>query len=245
MRLDGTVAVVTGASRGLGRGIARSLADAGATVYATGRSIGPSSGIVGVTCDHRDDAAVGRAFDLVERESGRLDLLVNNATAVPDLGLLFSERPFWELGTGEWDALMAVGLRSHFVAAQHAARIMVRQRSGLIVNVSSAGAKLKIGIVPYGVGKAALDHLTEEMAHELRPHGVAVVSVWPPPSKTEGMLGEPDAETQASTWSSPEFTGRVIAALAQDAEILARSGSVLNVRALASELGVADDAVLT
>jgi dehydrogenase/reductase SDR family protein 1 len=246
MSLDGSVALVTGASRGLGRGIARSLSDAGATVYATGRTIDPdSSGIVAVPCDHRDDGAVASVFELVERESGRLDLLVNNATAVPGLGLLFSDRPFWELDVAEeWDGLIDVGLRSHFVAAQHAARIMVRQGRGLIVNVSSAGAATKIGVVPYGVGKAALDHMTKEMAEELRPHGVAVVSLWPPPSKTEGMLGTPDAEAHASTWSSPEFTGRVVAALAEEAGVLARSGSVLKARPLAAELGVDDDAVL-
>lgn len=245
MSLLGSVALVTGASRGLGRGIARSLSEAGATVYATGRSIGSGSeGITPVMCDHRDDEAVRGVFDLIERESGRLDLLVNNATAVPDLGLLFSDRPFWELDISEWDDLIDVGLRSHFVAAQLAARIMVRQGSGLIVNVSSAGAATKIGIVPYGVGKAALDHMTAEMAAELRPHGVGVVSIWPPPSKTEGMLADPGAATQASTWSSPEFTGRVVAALAQEESVLERSGGVLKVRALAAELGVDDDAVL-
>ncbi len=218
--LDGGVALVTGASRGIGRGIALALADAGAIVYITG------------------------VFGTIEREKGRLDLLVNNATGMPDLDFLFSDRPFWDLQPDAWDDLIAVGLRSHFIASQHAARLMTRQCSGLIVNISSAGAKRKIGIVPYGVGKAALDHMTAEMADELRSYNVAVVSLWPPPSKTEGMLADATDETNVEAWSSTEFTGRVIAALAAD-DPLGRTGKALSVRPLAAELGVDDDAILS
>jgi NAD(P)-dependent dehydrogenase (short-subunit alcohol dehydrogenase family) len=121
--------------------------------------------------------------------------------------------------------------------------MMVRARRGLIVNVSSAGAKTKIAIVPYGVGKAALDRMTAEMAEELRGHGVAVVSLWPPPSKTEGMLADASDSADTAAWSSTAFTGRVIAALASSGAT-ARTGETISVRALAAELGVEDDAVL-
>jgi NAD(P)-dependent dehydrogenase (short-subunit alcohol dehydrogenase family) len=247
------VAVVTGASRGIGRGVAVALAEAGATVYITGRSTleetarlaeGRRGRVVPVPCDHRDDEAVRAAFETVAREAGRLDLLVNNATAVPDLSFLFSDRPFWELGAEAWDDLMAVGLRSHFIAAQCAARMMIQQRSGLIVNVSSAGAKTKIGIVPYGVGKAALDHMTLEMADELRGYGVGVVSLWPPPSRTEGMVADATDKASIAAWSSTEFTGRVIAALAAG-DPMARTGEVLPVRPLAAQLDIDDDAELS
>ncbi len=247
-----TVALVTGASRGLGRGIALALAEAGATVFATGRSaIRETAGlaaafrgeVIPLECDHRDDAAVAAAFARIVAERERLDLLVNNATAVPDLRLLFGDRPFWELDESEWDDLFTVGLRSHFIASQRAARLMIREHRGLIVNISSAGAKMKIGIVPYGVGKAALDHMTREMAEELRPHGVGVVSVWPPPSRTEGMLADATSSTDTAAWSSPFFTGRVIAALAAS-DPLRHTGEAISARALAAELGVEDDAVL-
>ena len=200
--------------------------------------------MIALACDHRDDEAVGAAFDTIVHESGRLDLLINNATAVPDLSFLFSNEPFWELHAEAWDDLMAVGLRSHFIAAQYAARIMIKHRRGLIANISSAGAKMKIGIVPYGVGKAALDHMTREMAEELRGHGVGVISLWPPPSRTEGMLANAADESSAEAWSSTEFTGRVIAALAAG-DPLAKSGEVLPVRPLAAELGIEDDAKQT
>jgi dehydrogenase/reductase SDR family protein 1 len=147
------------------------------------------------------------------------------------------------LQPSEWDDLFAVGLRSHFIASQHAARLIVRDRCGLIVNISSAGAKTKIGIVPYGVGKAALDHMTREMDQELREYGVGVVSLWPPPSKTEGMLADATKETNTAAWSSPLFTGRAIAALSS-IDPLRHSGEAMSVRALASELGVEDDAVI-
>jgi dehydrogenase/reductase SDR family member 1 len=250
--LSGRVALVTGASRGLGRGIALALAEAGATVYVTGRSsivetaalASASAGtVIPLVCDHRDDEAVAAAFRVIEGREGRLDLLINNATAVPELHLLFGERPFWELQPSEWDGLFTVGLRSHFIASQHAARLMVRDRGGLIANISSAGAKTKIGIVPYGVGKAALDHMTAEMAQELRQYGVGVVSLWPPPSRTEGMLADATDDTDTAAWSSPLFTGHVIAALAAT-NPLQRSGEAVSVRALAAELGVADDAVI-
>ena len=183
-------------------------------------------------------------FARIEREAGRIDLVVNNATAVPALSVVFSEEPFWRVPVALWDELFTVGLRSHFVASSQAAPIMLRQGHGLIVNISSAGAATKIGIVPYGVAKAALDHMTAEMAAELQGTGVVVMSVWPPPTRTEGMLADADEGTNTAAWSSPEFTGRVIAALALDPELSERGGTVIRVRDLARELGITDDATL-
>jgi NAD(P)-dependent dehydrogenase (short-subunit alcohol dehydrogenase family) len=229
------------------------LGEAGATVYVTGRSaveetarlVGEAGGHgVAAICDHRDDEAVAGVFARIERESGHLDLLVNNATAIPNLSVLFSETPFWSVPVGLWDDLTTVGLRSHFVAAALAVPIMLRQERGLIVNVSSAGAETKIGIVPYGVAKAALDHMTGEMASELQGTGIVIVSLWPPPTRTDGMLANADADTNTAAWSSPLFTGRVTAALAGYSKLGERVGKVLRVRDLAKELGVPDDATL-
>ena len=156
-RLDHVVAIVTGASRGVGKGIALELGAAGATVYVTGRSRAGDAGPlvfderlpgsvdataaeltalggrgIPVALDHRDDAAVAALFERVGHEHGRLDLLVNNAYLVPDS--LLSGLPFWEMPLSLWDEMTDVGVRSHYVSAVFAAREMVRQGHGLIVN---------------------------------------------------------------------------------------------------------------
>lgn len=249
--LAGRVALVTGASRGIGRGIAIGLGEAGATVLVTGRTaedvegtarLVNAAGGVGLSavCDHRQDEQVHAVFGRIERDLGGLDVLVNNATAVPELPLLFSPTPFWELPAQMWDDLFDVGLRSHFVASVAAAPMMINGGGGLIVNISSAGAIARIGaVLPYGVAKAALDRMTADMAEDLRPHRVTALSLWPPPTSTPGMLAAAGADDDPTTWSLPEFTGRVVAALAAS-EHFSRTGRALGARELAAELGVPD-----
>lgn len=245
------MAVVTGASHGVGRGIALGLGEAGATVYLTGRSRDrlataaadvTAAGGAGhpIVCDQRDDDQVANAFAHVIGEANRLDILVNNAMGVIPYELMFSKTPFWEVPAGAWDELIDVGLRSHFVAAQHAAKVMVQQRSGLIVNISSAGAKRRFAVLPYGVGKTAVDRMTADMAEDLGPYGVTAVSYWPPPTATERMLENAEPDDDPTTWSLPVFNGRVIAALASVPDLQSRSGSVLVARELAGELGIDD-----
>lgn len=242
--------MVTGGSRGIGRGIALGLGEAGATVYITGRTIGAAAADavtaaggrgVALSCDHRDDGAVAAVFARIQGETGRLDLLVNNATAIPEnLDEIFGAHPFWDLPVALWDDLFDVGVRSYFIATQHAARAMVEQGRGLIVNISSGAAQVKAGVVPYAVGKAAVDRMSADMAAELRPHGVAVISIWPPPSATDAMLAtRPDRKAPPS-WSDPLFSGRVVAALAAEPAVLDRSGQALRARDLATELGIED-----
>ncbi|GAC1443343.1 MAG: SDR family NAD(P)-dependent oxidoreductase [Mycobacteriales bacterium] len=245
------VALVTGASRGIGRGVAVGLGEAGATVVVTGRTaqdveatadlVTAAGGTgIGVMCDHRRDDQVRAVFDQLQRDLGRLDLLVNNATAVPALPLLFAETPFWELPVQMWDDLFQVGLRSHFVAWAAAAPLMIADGGGLIVNISSAGAIARIGaVLPYGVAKSALDRMTADMAEELRDHRVTALSLWPPPTSTPGMLAAAGADDEPTSWSVPEFTGRVVAALAASGHF-SRTGRAFRARELAAELGVAD-----
>ena len=260
--LSGKVAVVTGASRGLGKGIALGLGEAGATVYVTGRSTSTSRGElpgtiedtasqltrmggrgIAVRCDHRVDAEVEAVFARVRREQGQLDLLVNNAFASPEQRVLWGGQRFWQIPVALWDDIIDVGLRSHFVATWHAASMMIEQGGGLIVNVAShaAGsgksARSRV-ILPYSVCKAGLHRLSADMAVELRDLGVAVVSVWPPASKTEGVLAQPDVFGDISEWRPPLFTGRVVAAFASAEDGLARSGQALVIDDLAEELGV-------
>jgi dehydrogenase/reductase SDR family protein 1 len=257
--LAGRVAIVTGGSRGIGRGCAIELGAAGATVYLTGRTLhdgeAPLPGSIestaaavdaaggrgiAVACDHRDDAAVEALFARVAGEQGRLDVLVNNAFLIPPE--LTSGRKFWEVPLSNWDDMLDVGTRSAFVASAFAARTMVPARRGLIVNISSSGAKQYAWHVCYGVGKAALDRLTADTALELAPHGVAVVSLWPGLVLTERVermrermpgLAQLHAET-------PHFAGRAVAALAADPAPLRYTGKARAVRELALEYGFRD-----
>jgi NAD(P)-dependent dehydrogenase (short-subunit alcohol dehydrogenase family) len=204
--LDGKIALVTGATRGLGKGIAIGLGEAGATVYVTGRTLaasGDTAGSLEETCaaveqaggrcisvqvDHSDDEQVRSLFDRIESEqAGRLDLLVNNAYAgVPALRAAYG-KPFWESDPTFWDACNNVGLRSHYVASVYAARLMVPRQQGLICTLSSWGGLSYIFGVPYGAGKAACDRMAADMAVELKPHKVASLSLWPGIVGTELM----------------------------------------------------------
>jgi dehydrogenase/reductase SDR family protein 1 len=256
--LEGRIAVVTGASRGIGRGCAVELGRAGATVYVTGRTVEARkhlAGTVGATadevtaaggrgipaaCDHRDDDAVAALFARIEREHGRLDVLVNNAFKIPRE--LTSGRPFFELPISNWDDMVGVGTRSAYVASWHAVPLMQRAGRGLIVNISSSGAREYAWHVAYGVGKAALDRLTADAAHELRAHRIAVVSLWPGLVLTERNEGAKQAGP-ALDWSGAEslyFTGRAAAALAADDRVMDRSGRAWTSRELADVYGYTD-----
>lgn len=239
------VALVTGASRGVGRGIARALAAAGCTVYATGRTIERAdlpAEITRVPCDHANDDQVARVFERIEKEAGQLDVLVNNAWAgyerMFEDGQFNWAWPFWEQPVWRWDLMMNASVRAAFVASQRAARMMVARRRGLIVNISFWSAQKHIGNVLYGVAKAATDKLTADMAHELRPHDVAAVSLYPGLVRTEAVLAA--GVFDLSNSESPEFVGRAVAALASDPGLMARSGNVIVAAALAAELGFTD-----
>lgn len=262
--LTGKVAVVTGASRGIGKGIALALADEGATVYVTGRTVTPGSyslpGTVGETAaeverrggrgiavqvDHSQDSQVAALFEQVRREQGRLDLLVNNAFCLPED--LTEPRPFWEKPLSNWD-MVDVGVRSNFVAAWHAAKFFVPQRSGLIVAISGyVGVTYTYGVV-FGTCKSAVDRMARDMAVELKAHNVASVSMWCGLTFTErahrNLNRNPEMKSQVVTnpliGSSVEFPGRVIAAMVKDENIMRRSGGTFIGAELAREYGVTD-----
>ena len=260
--LSGKVAVVTGASRGMGKGIALALADEGATVYVTGRTVSPGisplPGTVGETAaevdrrggkgiavqvDHADDRQVAALFEQVKQEQGRLDVLVNNAIALP--AELTQAGSFWEKPLSNWE-MIDVGLRSYFVAAWHAAQIMVPQKSGLIVGISGyVGVTYTYGVI-FGTCKTAGDRMARDMAIELKPHNVSSISLWQGFTYTEraqqnlktvsGMA----TQLNSAAGCSVEFPGRVIAALAKDPHIQRRSGGTFISAELAQEYGVTD-----
>jgi len=262
--LSGKVAVVTGASRGIGKGIALALGAHGATVYVTGRTVTPGSsplpGTVGETAaevdrrggrgiavqvDHGEDEQVAALFARVAREQGRLDILVNNAFTLS--GDLTEPKPFWEKPLSNWE-MIDVGVRSNFVAAWHAAHIMVPQRCGLIVAISGYTGVAYTYDVVFGTSKSAVDRMARDMAVQLKPHRVASISLWQGLTLTElaqrNLATIPGlsegAATRPKDACSPEFPGRVIAALACDRDLMRLSGGTFITAELAAQYGITD-----
>src|SRR5438105_2139871 len=234
MSLNGKVALVTGATQGVGKGVATALARESARVFITGRSLDDKvvvdEGIIGIQCDHRHDAQVDAAFDFIARESGGIDILVNNVwggyEGMFEDGKFTWPKPFWEQPLWRWDAMFTAGVRAYYRASQLAAPAMIARRSGLIVNISFWAAQKHIGNVAYGVSKAATDKLTADMAKELEPHGVTAVSLYPGLVRTEKVM-QAAKFLDMSNSESPEFIGRAVAVLAADPDVLRYTGSVL------------------
>jgi dehydrogenase/reductase SDR family protein 1 len=267
--LAGRVAVVTGATRGIGKGVALELGAAGATVYVTGRSVeaGKLPGTlsattaeidrlggtgVAVACDHRDDSAVAALFERVQTESARLDVLVNNVYSAPDSARWLG-RPFWKVPVEAWDQAFDIGVRSHYAAAVMAAPLLLQSPHGLIAQISSPGAIHYMHNAVYGVAKAALDRMTQDLAHDLEASEVTVVSLWPGLVDTEllqlippgeggrrvlTLPGEGEFDLDAA--ETPRFTGRAVVALASDPTAKRRSGQAFNVADLADAYGFTD-----
>ncbi|MEO6092148.1 MAG: SDR family NAD(P)-dependent oxidoreductase [Novosphingobium sp.] len=261
------VAVVTGASRGVGAGVARGLGELGYTVYVTGRSVAPGMAKgwdgtelpgtvaetaeainaaggkgVAVVCDHADDAQVARLFAQVADEQGRLDMLVNNAAYMHPQ--LLEQKPFWDKGL-EAQGILDVGLRSAYVASWHAARIMVPQGSGLIGFTSSFGASCYMHGPAYGAQKAGIDKLAHDMEHDLRGSGVIAVSIWLGPQVTEramiAMNTNPEQfEAFMANAEHPEFTAHILDAIDRSPRRSEFSGQTLIGAEVAQELDVTD-----
>lgn len=259
--LKGKVAIVTGASRGVGKGIALSLGEAGATVYVTGRTGAghaasvPLAGTVeetaaevtkmggvgiAVRCDHRNDAHTEALFQRVQSEQKKLDILVNSAWAgyegLHDGSDFPMEQPFWGRRLSYWDDNM-FGLRAAYIAGVFASRIMVEQKKGLIVQISN-----KIGGYgnpAYNIAKVASDRLTADMAEPLKEHQVAAVCLYPGLVRTEGIMKYAEY-MDLSNSESAQFTGRAVVALGKDERVLTKTGQCLWVSDLAAEYGFTD-----
>jgi dehydrogenase/reductase SDR family protein 1 len=212
--LQGKVALVTGASRGIGKGVALELADAGARVYLTARSvdrkhpIDPKFGIqpegtaqqvvdeiragggdaVAIRCDHAEDEQTRNVLRAIESTDGQLDILVNNAmaseAAALALGPVSGGKPFWQVPLEAWDKIMTVGLRSHFATTVMSMPLLTASK-GLVVNVSSVGGETYWSSIVYSVEKAGADRMIRDMAEETGPGGVSFLSIWPGFVRTE------------------------------------------------------------
>ena len=262
MSTERKVAVVTGASRGAGRGIAVALGEKGWRVYVTGRTLdegaAPLPGTISsaaeavtaaggegiaVRVDHSSADEIADLFARVEKDSGRLDILVNNAAAIHDD--LVKPGPFWEKSI-DLAGILDVGLISHYRASYHAAPVMVRQGRGLIAFTSSFGSVCYMHGPAYGAQKAGVDKFAADMGVDFRETGVAAVALWMGPLLTERSrktLAEHPEQYEGfmAQAETPEFNGRLIHALYEDSKLDELNGQTLVGAELAERYGITEE----
>ena len=204
---ESQVALVTGASRGIGRAIALSLAAAGYRVVGTATSAGGAAGITeamaahagckGIVLDVTDGAALDAAIDAIVKEEGGLHVLVNNAGITRDT---LSMR----MKDDDWDAVIDTNLKAVFRACRAATRPMMRQRYGRIINITSVvGSSGNAGQVNYAAAKAGVAGLTRSLARELGARNITVNCVAPGFIATDMTSGLPEAAKAALLASIP------------------------------------------
>jgi NAD(P)-dependent dehydrogenase (short-subunit alcohol dehydrogenase family) len=275
--LHGRIALVAGATRGAGRGIARMLGEAGATVYCTGRSsrtqpntsdhhyagrpetiedtaelvTAAGGNGIPVRVDHTVEREVAALVDRIRRDHKRLDVLVNILTGKP----VASWNAFWKQPLDRGRELVDSWIWPHIVTAWHAAPLMVKRKSGLIVEVVEQPGIQYHGQFFFDLMEASLKRIAYGLAVELTPHGVTALAVTPGFMRTEAIL-EGFGVTEA-TWrdaiehpkakgfgwagsETPCFLGRGVAALAADPNVHAKAGGLFGSWALADEYGFTD-----
>ncbi len=276
--LYGKVALVTGASRGAGRGIAIELALAGCKVYITGRSRRGRSttqypdltlddtkdlieGVGGVCeileCDHSKEDDIRSIFEKIAQNEKTLDILVNNVWAgytdenfQLDIETHNFDAKFWEQPLWRWDHMFQISLRSHFICGQEAAKMMIPNKSGLIVITGFWDENKYIHQVPYDVVKHAKARLAFGMAIDLLEHEIASVYVSMGWIRTEHLKRTSEnrklddenyiALEGYERTESTRYVGRAIVALATDPDIMSKSGRTLITGELAREYGFTD-----
>jgi NAD(P)-dependent dehydrogenase (short-subunit alcohol dehydrogenase family) len=201
-----------------------------------------------VRCDHTDAEDVVRLFARIEREQGRLDLLVNNAWGGHEAFTGVFDAPFWEQPLDQWEAMLDRGVRNHLLSSRAAVPLMLRRGAGLIVTTTFWDRDRYVrGNLFYDLAKAAMNRLAFGMAEELRPRGITSVAVSPGWMRTEIILA--GHRTDEAHWrerpslsrtESPRYLGRAVVALAADADVGKVSGQVLRVADLAERYGFTD-----
>ncbi|MFK7913321.1 MAG: SDR family NAD(P)-dependent oxidoreductase [Pseudomonadales bacterium] len=253
--MKGKVAVVTGASRGIGKGIALALGELGCKVFVTGRTTGPGERTIdtaareiteaggegiAIQCDHGIDAEIEALFAKVAQQTDHIDYLVNNVYKIPSPPAWGGG--YWDHPIQVWDDQVGIGLRAHYVASWHAAKLMFAAGTGgAVLNVSSPGGQSYHFSSSYGAGKAGLDRLGADMAVELEPKGIACCTLYPGSVATEFI--QDAAATQdidLSQAQSTQFVGRSAAALLGASDLMSRTGSIQWVEDLAEEFDITE-----
>ncbi|GAA3203935.1 SDR family oxidoreductase [Nonomuraea roseoviolacea subsp. carminata] len=272
--MKGKVALVAGGTRGAGRGIAMELGAAGATVYVTGRTtrdrrseydrpetieetaelVDRAGGQgVAVRVDHLDHDAVRALVERIDREQGRLDVLVNDVWGGEKLAQW--ETPLWKHDLDGGLRLLRLAVETHIVTSHHALPLLTRNPGGLVVEMTD-GTKdyndrnYRVSFF-YDLAKTAVIRLAYSQAHELKPHGCAAVALTPGWLRSEMMLDNfgvteenwrdaTAAQPHFAISESPRFTGRAVAALAADPEVARWSGRSVSSGELAREYGFTD-----
>jgi NAD(P)-dependent dehydrogenase (short-subunit alcohol dehydrogenase family) len=275
--LANKIALVAGATRGAGRGIARMLGEAGATVYCSGRSsrtqpntskhhyagrpetieetaelvtAAGGSGIP-VRVDHLNEPEVAGLIKQIETEQGRLDILVNVLTGSP----VTKWSSFLELDLTEGRTYYDGWIWSHISTSWHAAKLMSTKKSGLIVEIVEQETISYHGQFYLDQIEIGLKRLSNALAYELKPSGIAAVSVAPGFMRTEAILEQfgvkeenwrdalDQPEAKRFGWGGSEtpcYVGRAVAALAADPQMMKKSGGLYSTRQLVDEYGFID-----
>ncbi len=268
--LKGKVPVVAGATRGAGRGIACMLGEAGATVYCTGRSIRGQStdptrpesieetsemvtgyGGVGipVQVDHLDEAQVKTLFEQVQAEQGKLDILVNDIWGGDALTVW--GKPLWEQDVQQGLKMLRTALDTHIITSRYAIPLLLKQNSGLIIEITDGDTLDYRGNFFYDIAKTTVIRLAVALAEELRPHGITALALTPGFLRSEAMLahfGVTEANWRDGAQKDPHFiasetpcfVGRAVAALAADANIFEKTGRAFSSWGLSDEYGYTD-----
>lgn len=266
--LSETVAVVSGASRGAGKGIALGLAEEGAIVYVTGRSSRTQStteGLSGtiedtadevtsrggmgipVRCDHTVQTDIEKLFAQIDKEQGRLDLLVNNAWGGYE-GYTHKNfgQPFWEQPISRWTKMVSTGIWAIVTTTYFAVPLLMRSKRGLVIDtgfgVGWDNWEHPKGLpLFYDVQKVASSRATLGMAEELKEHNIAVVGLGLPWMRTERIMRDtPPSEQDLAKTVSTEYAGRAVVALASDPNILRKSRQFISISELSKEYGFSD-----
>lgn len=269
--LENKVALVAGATRGAGRGIARALGEAGATVYCTGRSVkgNPSpynrpetidetaemieskgGKAIAVRVDHTVEAEVEALVTRIKKEQENLDIVVN-AIAGED-PMMAQWASFWECDMSNADKIFRQSILSHILTAKHAAKVMIEQRKGLIVEVTESDTLFAGGNPMSQLTKFSLKAFAQIWATELRPHKVAAIAITPGFLRSETMLqhfgvteqnwreaGKQDKNFLES--ETPLFVGRAVAALAADPAVMDATGQLASSWELSRKYGFTDE----
>jgi len=271
MKLDNKIALITGASRGIGAGIARELAANGARVILAARTLHPDPqetwgdggppipGSLSETVaeiraaggeaeaypiDLSNTAEIEKMIAHIDARHGRIDILVNSAMGFPQS----YKGEIWNTADRDWHAFMDIGVRAKYLTTHFASKIMIREKQGLIANISAGASKIEYYNPVFRMAMSAIDRMTAAVADDLRPHNVHAVSIWPRWVRTERVLmaaendrlGFDVTSGDLEQSDSPEFTGRAIVHLAIDPELASRSGQTFPLLKLAHDYGFTD-----